>query len=344
MSGKPAAQKPALEKCISCGKTVYVMEKVVVDNRVFHDKCFKCAHCGKRLEPGTCHAGHHGNNFYCKPHYQSMFMTKGNYSESEKSASPSQQQQQTPPQSPPPAKAAPGPPPPPADLGVDSSAPASEGGMAAALAAIATGGASSQLKHVSREDRKRPPASSVVPGESKTKEKEEKKDEKKVVKGDPVTKLDDKKWTVRFHENCQATPIVIEITSFQQSVAISNCDKAVIQIKGKCTNIAIMSCTNVGVIFDDVVASVEAVRSKKLQLQANGALAQIALDNSSSVDIFMQSAAGKSVEIVTSLCEGVNVTFPGEHAEADPTEYPIPMQFISNLKEGKLITAPSSHV
>jgi len=149
---------------------------------------------------------------------------------------------------------------------------------------------------------------------------------------------------VRFHENRQSDPIVIEATSFQQSVAISNCDKTVVQIKGKVTNIAVMSCTNVGVIFDDVVAAVEVVRSKKLQLQANGALAQIALDNSSGVDIFIQSAVGKSVEIVTSLCEGVNITFPGDTPESDPTEYPIPMQYISNLKDGKLHTAPSSHV
>jgi len=68
------------------------------------------------------------------------------------------------------------------------------------------------------------------------------------------------------------------------------------------------------------------------------------LDNTSGIDIFMQSPAGKSVEIVTSLSEGVNVTFPGETAESDPVEHPIPMQFMSNLKEGKLITVPSSHV
>jgi len=246
-----------------------------------------------------------------------------------------------------------GPPPPPPSApasllaDINSSGPkedsSSSSGMAAALSQIATGGP--KLKHVTREERKRPPASSLVPGETKTKEKDDKsaKEEKKV-KGDPITKLDDKKWTVRFHTNRQESPIVVEITSFQQSVAISNCEKAVIQIKGKCTNISVMNCTQVGVIFDDVVAAVEVIRSKKLQLQANGQLAQVSLDNTSGVDVFVQSAAGKSIEIVTALCEGVNVTFPGENAEADPVEYPIPMQFISNLKGGKLVTAPSSHV
>jgi len=319
------------------------MEKIVVDQKIFHDKCFKCAHCNKKLEPGTFLAGHHGN-FYCKPHYHSLFMSKGNYSESEKAAPAGSSPQQQPAQS-----GGPAPPPPPPISGLPDTpaddAPAGEegGAMNAALATIASGGL--KLKHVSREDRKRPPASSVVPGDTKTKEKEEKstKEEKKV-KGDPVTKLEDKKWTVRFHENCQAKPIVVEITSFQQSVTISNCDKAVVQVKGKCTNIAVMNCTNVGVIFDDVVAAVEVIRSKKMQLQANGVLAQIALDNSSGVDIFVQSAAGKTLEVVTALCEGVNVTFPGETAESDPVEYPIPMQFISNLKDGKLHTGPSSHV
>jgi len=322
------------------------MEKIVVDNKIFHDKCFKCTQCNKKLEPGTYVAGHHGN-FYCRPHYTSLFMSKGNYSESEKVGSGSPQQQHTPPAQAP----APAPPPPPPIAGLkdmpESTGSAGNddqgGAMGAAMAEIASGG--HKLKHVSREDRKRPPASSLVPGETKTKEKEPKdsKQEKKVT-GTPTTKLEDKKWTVRFWENCQAKPIVIDITGFQQSVSISNCDKAVVQIKGKCTNIAVMNCVNVGVIFDDIVAAVEVIRSKKMQLQANGALAQISLDNCSGVDIFVQSAAGKTLEVVTSLCEGVNVTFPGETAESDPTEFPIPMQYISNLKNGKLHTAPSSHV
>jgi len=253
----------------------------------FSRQVFQVAHCSKKLEPGTYQAGHHGN-FYCKPHYTALFMSKGNYSESEKAGS-SPQQQHAP-------AGGPAPPPPPPISGLpDTPADAGEaegGAMGAAMAQIASGG--HKLKHVSREDRKRPPATSVVPGEIKTKETKEVKDEKKV-KGEPVTKLEDRKWTVRFHENCQAKPIVIDITSFQQSVSISNCDKAVVQVKGKCTNIAVMNCTNVGVIFDDIVAAVEVIRSKKMQLQANGVLAQVALDNSSGVDIFVQSAAGKTL-------------------------------------------------
>jgi len=217
--------------------------------------------------------------------------------------------------------------------------------MSAALAQIASGGP--KLKHVSREDRKRKPASSVVPGgtaTTATKSDTPKKEKEKVVKGDPVLKLDDKKWTIRFQENRQENPITVDITDIKQSVAISNCSKVVIVLKGKLTNISVINCDNVGLVFDDVVAAVEVIRSKKVQLQANGKLAQISLDNTASIDIFVQSAAGKSLEIVTSLTEGVNVTFPADNAEADPVEFPIPMQFMSHLKDGKLITAPSSHV
>jgi len=266
-------------------------------------------------------------------------MSKGNYSESEKPSTAA---------APPPA-AAPVPPPPPPAASLESvlasegasAGSGGEGGMSAALAQIAEGGV--KLKKVAREDRKRKPESSLVPGDSKP-VKEEKASKEAVAKGDPVCKLEDKKWTVRFQENRQDNPVTVDITAFAQSVAVANCNKSVIVIKGKCTSIAVMNCTNVGVIFDDVVASVEVVRSKKVQLQLNGAVPQIALDNSSSIDVYVQSAAGKHVEIVTSLCEGVNASFPGETADSDPVEYPIPMQFVSHLKGPKLITAPSSHV
>jgi adenylyl cyclase-associated protein len=282
-------------------------------------------------------------------------MSKGNYSESENKQAPGSPA--TPKAgSPATPKAAPAPvppPPPPApsvdsvlakDSSCDAPAAGSDGGMSAALASIASGGP--KLKHVTREERKRPPATSVVPGDSGKQAKvlEDKESKETVAKGEPVLKLEDKKWTVRFQENRQDKPVVIDITAFQQSVSIANCNKAVIQVKGKCTSIAIMNSTAVGLIFDDVVASVEVVRSKKVQLQVNGTVPQIALDNSGSIDVFVQTAAGKNMEIVTSLCEGVNVNFPGETADADPVEYAIPMQFISALKNGKLHTAPSSHV
>jgi len=73
------AAKKGPEKCVVCQKTVYAMEKVSLEDKVFHENCFKCTHCKKKLSPGTYTAL--GDDFYCKPHYQQLFASKGNYSE-----------------------------------------------------------------------------------------------------------------------------------------------------------------------------------------------------------------------------------------------------------------------
>ena len=40
---------PQQEKCDSCSKTVYPMERLSADKKVFHKTCFKCAECKSTL-------------------------------------------------------------------------------------------------------------------------------------------------------------------------------------------------------------------------------------------------------------------------------------------------------
>ncbi|KAF2070655.1 hypothetical protein CYY_008033 [Polysphondylium violaceum] len=71
------------EKCTACAKTVYLTEKIVVedkeDKKTFHKLCLKCTHCKITLTLGT-YASMNGV-FYCKPHFKQLFATKGNYDE-----------------------------------------------------------------------------------------------------------------------------------------------------------------------------------------------------------------------------------------------------------------------
>jgi len=71
------------EKCTACAKTVYLTEKIVVedkeDKKTFHKLCLKCTHCKITLNLGT-YASMNGV-FYCKPHFKQLFATKGNYDE-----------------------------------------------------------------------------------------------------------------------------------------------------------------------------------------------------------------------------------------------------------------------
>ncbi|XP_032719926.1 LIM domain-containing protein 2-like [Lontra canadensis] len=46
---------------------------------IFHNSCFCCKHCHTKLSLGS-YAALHGE-FYCKPHFQQLFKSKGNYDE-----------------------------------------------------------------------------------------------------------------------------------------------------------------------------------------------------------------------------------------------------------------------
>ncbi|XP_061761508.1 LIM domain-containing protein 2 isoform X1 [Nerophis ophidion] len=71
--------KTQKEVCTSCDKTVYPMERLVANNQVFHSTCFCCKHCNAKLSLGNFAALQ--GEFYCKPHFQQLFKSKGNYDE-----------------------------------------------------------------------------------------------------------------------------------------------------------------------------------------------------------------------------------------------------------------------
>ncbi|KAL0151263.1 hypothetical protein M9458_053454, partial [Cirrhinus mrigala] len=70
---------PTQERCVSCLKTVYPLEKLVANQQIYHKSCFRCAFCSTKLSLGT-YASLHGS-IYCKPHFSQLFKSKGNYDE-----------------------------------------------------------------------------------------------------------------------------------------------------------------------------------------------------------------------------------------------------------------------
>ncbi|XP_035267942.1 uncharacterized protein LOC118224547 isoform X1 [Anguilla anguilla] len=72
-------QIPTKELCSACLKPVYPMEKTVADKFIFHNNCFCCKHCKKKLSILN-YAPLYGE-FYCMFHYQQLFRTRGNYDE-----------------------------------------------------------------------------------------------------------------------------------------------------------------------------------------------------------------------------------------------------------------------
>lgn len=66
------------DKCSSCKKTVYPLEKVTVEGEFYHKTCFRCAQGGCFLSPSN-YAALDGF-LYCKHHFAQLFKEKGSYS------------------------------------------------------------------------------------------------------------------------------------------------------------------------------------------------------------------------------------------------------------------------
>ncbi|KAK9698618.1 hypothetical protein RND81_08G118000 [Saponaria officinalis] len=73
------------DKCATCKKTAYPLEKIVVEGENYHKACFKCAKGGCLLNPSN-YAALDGY-LYCKPHFSQLFKEKGSYSHFTKSLS-----------------------------------------------------------------------------------------------------------------------------------------------------------------------------------------------------------------------------------------------------------------
>ena len=60
------------EECESCGKRVYLMERLAIENHVFHRTCFKCYSCSTQLKLGSYEFDGVSNQFYCRTHHRDL--------------------------------------------------------------------------------------------------------------------------------------------------------------------------------------------------------------------------------------------------------------------------------
>ncbi|XP_056324785.1 LIM domain and actin-binding protein 1-like [Danio aesculapii] len=67
------------DRCVSCQQTVYQLERLVANQQIYHKQCFRCAVCSTKLSL-VAFASLHGS-IYCKPHFNQLFKSKGNYDE-----------------------------------------------------------------------------------------------------------------------------------------------------------------------------------------------------------------------------------------------------------------------
>mmetsp|Transcript_7908 Transcript_7908/g.15492 ORF Transcript_7908/g.15492 Transcript_7908/m.15492 type:complete len:173 (-) Transcript_7908:443-961(-) len=78
-STNPASPgKSSGDKCVVCGKSAYVMERITVEGAIFHPACFRCKHCNNKLSTGAFSKSDAGE-YYCKVHYMMLFKQRGRY-------------------------------------------------------------------------------------------------------------------------------------------------------------------------------------------------------------------------------------------------------------------------
>ncbi|CAL9079952.1 unnamed protein product [Musa textilis] len=65
------------DKCATCHKTAYPLEKLTVEGESYHKTCFKCSHGGCKLTASS-YAAFEGI-LYCKHHFAQLFKEKGSY-------------------------------------------------------------------------------------------------------------------------------------------------------------------------------------------------------------------------------------------------------------------------
>lgn len=108
-----------------------------------------------------------------------------------------------------------------------------------------------------------------------------------------------------------------------------------IKLIGKAKTIAVVSCTDVCVVFDDVVTTCEITRCKKLTAQGNNTAGTFMVDKSDEITLRVPAASctgeGKCC-VYTSEANSVVVVVPdGE----DEKEHGIPVTILSTFSEGK---------
>jgi len=318
-------------KCEVCTKTVFQMEQVTIDGHVMHDKCFKCAQCGKKLAVGTCSSIY--DKFYCKPHFMALFTSKGNYNEGfgeqkdqlkfnaahghegHEAAAPAAAPASTPAAKP-----------------AEATKPAAAAKPAEVKAAAPAATPAAKPAEATK------PAAAVKAATPAAKPAEATKPAA-VVK-EPHQAYNDKTKKHTIENYSDNSTLVLTAQSPADGVFVSGCKSCMLTVTGKLSTIQVLNCVDCAFIFDDIIASVEVNRSKKTQLQANGQLPQILVDGSEG-GTFHLSEHAQGTQIICSLSESINVVIPQPE---DDLELPVPYQFVSKFVDGKLVTNPADHV
>jgi len=238
----------------------------------------------------------------------------------------------------------PGPPPPPPAGSLTGPTPSS-GAKAADMSAVFSSlnkgeGVTSGLKKVTNDMKTKnmTDRSSVVPATAHKGGSE--KSEKAPAKAKPSKfSLEGNKWVV---ENfVDKKDIVISETESRHTVYIFGLVNCTVQIKGKVNSVAVDGCKRTAVVLENAISGVEVVNGTSVEIQITGTAPSVAIDKTSGIQLYL-SKDSVNAEIVTSKSSEMNVLVPVE-GQDDLVELPIPEQYKTWVKGGKLVTETVQH-
>jgi len=129
----------------------------------------------------------------------------------------------------------------------------------------------------------------------------------------------------------------VKVDDIKTGVFIGDCKGpgfAVI-IEGRIKNLTVSNCTDVGVIVDNVVTTVEVINCKKTAVQAKEAAGSYIVDKSDRTTIYVPEASVKEkVVVVSCMSTSTNVMHPTPDGE-DTVENAVPDQIQSTFKLGE---------
>lgn len=156
----------------------------------------------------------------------------------------------------------------------------------------------------------------------------------------PKVELDGNKWIIENFED-HPEPLEIEAT-IVQSILITKCNKTTIRVKGKGNAISIDNSSRASIVIDSLVSSVDVIRCPNFALQVMGTLPTLLLDQVDGAAVYLGKESLET-EIFSSKCTSVNINLPPSEEEEDYTEHPIPEQFKTYVKDGKLVSEIVEH-
>ena len=140
--------------------------------------------------------------------------------------------------------------------------------------------------------------------------------------------------TTFFKENYDAPsePVTIDV-EMSHSILISKCTNTTIIIKGKGNNVTVENTSRLALVVDDLVSTVDVVKSKNFALQVMGVIPTVMLDQLDGAQIYL-SKDSIATRVYSSKSDGINVNVIPE-GEEDYKEVPLPSQICSQWDEAK---------